>query len=112
MCMFAANKADLSDQRVVTEEEGREAAEKHNVALYCETSAKTNKGIDGVYCARWARCHSAAGERGGGGWVLCGGPRLCDQTIMNVPFSSQIASSSYALKSRVRRLHSLHKRTL
>lgn len=33
---------------MVTEEEGREAAESHNIAMYYETSAKTNEGIDGA----------------------------------------------------------------
>lgn len=44
----AANKKDLADQRAVTEEEGREAAEAHSVSHYCETSAKTNEGIEGA----------------------------------------------------------------
>lgn len=44
----AANKSDLSEQRAVTEEEGREAADAHNVSHYCETSAKTNEGIEGA----------------------------------------------------------------
>lgn len=43
-----ANKSDLKEERAVTEEEGKEAAEAHGVSHYCETSAKTNEGIDGA----------------------------------------------------------------
>lgn len=45
----AANKSDLSEQRAVTEEEGREASEAHNCAHYAETSAKTSEGIEGTF---------------------------------------------------------------
>lgn len=48
MARCAANKSDLSEQRAVTEEEGREASEAHNCAHYAETSAKTSEGIDGM----------------------------------------------------------------
>lgn len=42
----------MAEQRAVTEEEGREAAEEHGVAKYCETSAKTNEGIEGPLVPR------------------------------------------------------------
>ena len=45
----AANKSDLSEQRAITEEEGREASEAHNCAHYAETSAKTSEGIEGKF---------------------------------------------------------------
>jgi hypothetical protein len=44
----AANKSDLAEERVITEEEGLEASQKHNCAHYAETSAKTSEGIDGA----------------------------------------------------------------
>lgn len=44
----AANKSDISEQRAITEEEGREASEAHNCAHYAETSAKTSEGIEGI----------------------------------------------------------------
>jgi GTPase SAR1 family protein len=46
---IAANKSDLADRRVVTQDEGRQAAEEHGAAHYFETSAKTNEGIDGAF---------------------------------------------------------------
>ena len=52
---YAANKSDLSEQRAITEEEGREASEAHNCAHYAETSAKTSDGIEGKFpisCSR------------------------------------------------------------
>uniref|UniRef100_A0A914GT07 Uncharacterized protein n=1 Tax=Globodera rostochiensis TaxID=31243 RepID=A0A914GT07_GLORO len=45
-----ANKCDLNEMRMVSEEEGRQFAEKQN-AHYCETSALSGKGIETVMSA-------------------------------------------------------------
>ena len=46
--ILCANKIDLEDQRVVSEEEGREWAARHDM-LYIETSAKMGDGVDSSF---------------------------------------------------------------
>ncbi|KAL3125893.1 hypothetical protein niasHT_009422 [Heterodera trifolii] len=47
LLFIVANKCDLKEMRMVSEEEGRQFAEKQN-AHYCETSALSGKGIETV----------------------------------------------------------------
>jgi small GTP-binding protein len=43
--VIAANKIDLKDDRVVSKEVAERFAERHNVKMYAEVSAKTGEGI-------------------------------------------------------------------
>lgn len=46
--VLVANKVDLPDRRVVTEEEGKALAEKYNVPFF-ETSARTSMNVNEAF---------------------------------------------------------------
>jgi Ras-related protein Rab-2A len=46
--VLCANKVDLEDKRVITAEEGKEFATRHNL-IYVETSAKSGVGVDDAF---------------------------------------------------------------
>lgn len=48
--VLCANKVDLEDKRVITTEEGKEFAERHQM-IYVETSAKSGVGVDDSFHA-------------------------------------------------------------
>ena len=46
--LLVGNKTDLKDERIISEEKGREIAEENNF-LFCETSAKTGENVKEIF---------------------------------------------------------------
>jgi small GTP-binding protein len=47
--VLIGSKADLADQRQISEQEAKEFAEKHNFSLFLECSAKTGQNVDNIF---------------------------------------------------------------
>mmetsp|Transcript_26379 Transcript_26379/g.37142 ORF Transcript_26379/g.37142 Transcript_26379/m.37142 type:complete len:193 (+) Transcript_26379:172-750(+) len=68
--VLAGNKKDLTNERQVTEQEGKELAEKFNIP-FLETSAKTNENVNEVFFTlvrqinKWRKDHPEKSKKGG-----------------------------------------------
>jgi small GTP-binding protein len=47
--VLVGNKADLSERRVITTQEGKKAAKKHGMLFYVETSAKSGANVSSLF---------------------------------------------------------------